>query len=99
MALQRGPVVYCLEGIDHDVPVHTLALPRDAELRAEPDSLSGLAALTADGVAQVNAGGDTLYRFTPPERRHTALRGVPYFSWGNRGQADMTVWVREDASR
>jgi len=100
VAMQRGPVVYCLEGVDHDVPVHTLALPGDAELRTEPNALSGLAALTAEGVAVVNPDGDeALYRFDPPGRRDAALRAVPYFSWANRGQSDMTVWVREDGVR
>jgi DUF1680 family protein len=36
-ALQRGPIVYCLEGVDNDGRVRNLALPRDAKLTAEFD--------------------------------------------------------------
>ena len=32
VALQRGPVVYCLEGVDNGGQVRDFALPKDAEL-------------------------------------------------------------------
>ncbi|MFL5244864.1 MAG: hypothetical protein ACJ8FY_22410 [Gemmataceae bacterium] len=34
MALQRGPVVYCLEGVDNDSQVRNLCLPEAASFRA-----------------------------------------------------------------
>ena len=44
VALQRGPIVYCLEGVDNDGQVRNLALPRDAKLSAsfEKDLLRGV---------------------------------------------------------
>lgn len=95
VALQRGPLVFCLEGVDHDVPVHTVTLPRDAAVRVEPDPGSGVVALTADGTAQLDPDDPALYRSSPPVPRATRVRAVPYFSWANRGRSDLTVWIRE----
>ena len=35
LAIQRGPLVYCLEACDQGEPLASLYLPRDAELKAE----------------------------------------------------------------
>jgi uncharacterized protein len=97
VALERGPIVFCVEGVDHNVPVHTLALSRDAELDVAEDQNSGVVAVTAPASTTTGAG-DTdapLYRTESPAEEPTTLRAVPYFSWANRGQSDMTVWIRE----
>lgn len=96
VALQRGPVVHCFEGVDHDAPADALVLPRSATLGLEDEPVSGLVALTTDGWAEESPDG--LYRTDPAGRRPQRLRAVPYFAWGNRGRDTMTVWVREDAS-
>jgi hypothetical protein len=50
VALQRGPVVYCLEQADNATPLESLALPRDAALRAEeaPDLLGGVVVIKSE---------------------------------------------------
>jgi DUF1680 family protein len=96
VALERGPIVFCLEGVDHEVALSRLALPRDADLDVRPDERTGLVTVHATGVAEAGNGGSAeLYRDWPPPTRRTDLTAVPYFSWGNRGQSTMTVWVRE----
>ena len=35
VALKRGPIVYCLEGVDNDAPVHRVALPRSNPITAQ----------------------------------------------------------------
>jgi DUF1680 family protein len=72
-------------------------LPRDAELDVAEDQDSGVVAVTArasatSGVGEADA---PLYRTEPPAEQPRTLRAVPYFSWANRGQSDMTVWIRE----
>ena len=94
VALQRGPVVYCLEGVDHPVRVQALSVPRASTLDTEPDDLTGLAAITTEGFADHDPD-DALYRTSPPVREATAVRAVPYFAWANRGRSTMTVWIRE----
>ena len=49
VALERGPIVFCLEGQDNDGKVHDLVIPDDAELTVEtrPDLLGVLEKLNA----------------------------------------------------
>jgi DUF1680 family protein len=96
VALERGPLVYCLEGVDHLDPVHCLVLPRDAGLDTEPDDLSGLVAITAEGLA-TTARQETqmLYDDIPHQTSPARLRAIPYFSWANRERTPMTVWMHD----
>jgi DUF1680 family protein len=84
VALMRGPIVYCLEGVDQpDVDLFTVALPRAAELTAEhrPDLLGGVTILRAKGAGE---GGSKV-----------PLTAVPSYAWANRGRSPMTVWIDE----
>lgn len=90
VALQRGPVVYCLEGVDNDGQVRNLVLPPEAKLTAafEPDLLGGVTVVR--GQAQrVTADGDDR-RGEPAE-----FQAVPYFAWDNRAPGEMVVWIPE----
>ena len=51
LALQRGPLVYCLEDADHSVPVRELAVAPDADFtpRFDPDLLGGVVVLEGEG--------------------------------------------------
>ena len=93
VALERGPIVYCLEGIDHPVRVSSLALPRSATITEDLDE-SGQVVLRVLGVA-VTTTDDQLYSAAPPTDSETELTAIPYAAWGNRGQSDMTVWIRD----
>lgn len=99
VALQRGPLVYCLEGADVPVPLHQVVLPDDAELMPtfEPDLLEGVTVLRA--AAQMEDAGDwgeALYSAASPPPRPLALTAVPYFAWDNRAPGEMRVWLRRE---
>jgi len=84
VALMRGPIVYCLEGVDHPgVDLFTTALPPEAKLVSEhrPDLLGG--------VAVIHGKGNT------KEGARVPLTAVPYYAWANRDRSPMTVWVDE----
>jgi len=84
LALMRGPLVYCLEAVDHgETDVFEVSLPRDAKLSAEhrPDLLGGVTVLRATG--------------RDDQQRDAALTAVPYYAWQNREPGAMTVWVNE----
>ena len=99
VALQRGPLVYCLEQADNGANLHELALPKTAELtvRRETELLGGVVTIEAAAERQDEAawtGG--LYSPQPPSAtRPAALKFIPYYAWANRGEGEMTVWVRE----
>jgi len=84
-ALQRGPVVYCLEGPDNrDSLVRNLLADTAATIETRrTKALGGIDQLTLPGVA-LKAG-------QPDEK--TMLTAIPYYAWANRGPAEMTVWV------
>jgi DUF1680 family protein len=97
VALTRGPLVYCVEGVDNAVPPDALALPRNAPLSTgQQADLPGMVVLRGIGVRAQEDGWDgALYRPEPPENRETPVVAVPYFAWANRGGGPMRVWLRE----
>lgn len=100
VAIQRGPLVYCLEQADNGPNLHTVTLRSGSELRSlrRPDLLGGVLAVTARGSAwNGEAGGETLYGSGDPGYAVTDrdLLFVPYYCWANREPGEMTVWIRE----
>jgi DUF1680 family protein len=101
VALARGPLVYCVEAVDHPgVDVWDLGLPEGNRLEAaeRPELLGGVVALTGEAVEAPSAGwGDGLYapaeRAPVPARRPVPLRAIPYFAWANRAAGPMQVWL------
>jgi DUF1680 family protein len=90
--------VFCLEGVDHDEPVHAITLERDTTVSEVPDDRTGGVRLHADVRTDISAD-DVLYSTVPPLFQASRLTAVPYFSWANRGLSDMTVWIRDGGLR
>ena len=96
VALMRGPLVYCLEGLDNPAPLQSLHLPRDSQFGIHPAPhgvLTGNLILTAQGLQSVS--GPALYSDAPPRQEPVTLTAVPYYAWGNRGLNQMLVWIPE----
>lgn len=95
VALERGPIVYCLEGADHGGRALHLVLPDDAALRAEHrrDLLGGLTVIRARGLA-IHRDADGKLASEPAE-----LTAVPYYAWNHRGPGPMVVWLGRTADR
>jgi hypothetical protein len=97
VALRRGPLVYCLEQVDHSVPLHRIALPEMADLtpRFAPDLLGGMVVLGGSGVALDDAGWDgVLYRSDRPTTQPCSITAIPYYAWDHREPGPMRVWIR-----
>ena len=80
VAVERGPVVYCLEQADLPVPMDQVML--DPATRLDPVDGDELPAVAATGWQRRENGDQSL-----------SLRLVPYYSWGNRGEGSMRVWL------
>lgn len=95
-ALQRGPLVYCLEGPDHtDQAVQNIVVPQQTAFTAkyDPSFLNGVFFLDGKGSAtarQVNS--DELLKKELP------VKAIPYYAWNNRGPGEMVVWIPSDES-
>src|SRR5262249_38428656 len=96
VALKRGPIVYCVEGVDTSVPPRRLALPRDEVITShiEPELLGGVATLSGTAVALEPVASD-LYRSAPWPRKKVPFKAVPYHVWDHREAGEMVVWLPE----
>lgn len=100
VAVKRGPLIYCLESMDvpYGETVDDIRLGTDVNLIPVNTTLAGSALMVLEGVGTWRPHKDwdqTLYRpLTENSTSRTLpVRLVPYYSWGNRGTGDMTVWV------
>jgi len=101
VAIERGPLVYCLEAVDNpgqrldDV---ILDPSSDASLGKELSLLGGIATVAARGHRRDRAHtGWWPYRADARAADGAGgaieLTAVPYFVWGNREAGSMRVWV------
>jgi len=89
VALQVGPIVFCLEAPDNDGEVLNLMIPDDAVLRTRfrRDLLGGV--MTIAGKASLTKrtlDGGIVPAGTKP------FTAIPYYAWAHRGRGQMTVW-------
>ncbi|RYZ42709.1 MAG: glycoside hydrolase family 127 protein, partial [Sphingobacteriales bacterium] len=89
VALQYGPLVYCVEGADNE-NVHGLIVPAATTFTTKfrPDLLGGVN--TISFTAPVITTGKDAVSVSTQQKTITA---IPYFSWNNRGANDMQVWI------
>jgi len=94
VAIERGPLVYCLEGADHE-HVFSMVMPDDAKLAAErrDDLLGGI--MVIKGEVQLAVTDETGKTRTQP----AAMRAIPYYAWCNRGPNEMSVWLARTADK
>ncbi|MFI3207178.1 MAG: glycoside hydrolase family 127 protein [Clostridia bacterium] len=92
VCIKRGPVVYCAEGVDNDKKLDDIYLDVDSEITAEfkPELLNGVVTLTTK--AKTKKEQNTLYYELLRETENTTLNLVPYYTWANREECDMSIW-------
>ena len=86
VALERGPIVYCLEGSDQaDGKVFNKYVLNSADIQAhfERNLLNGVVVL--DGTANELQQDGTV--------KDVTFRAIPYSTWNNRGPQQMEIWV------
>jgi len=98
VALQRGPLVYCLEEIDNGAHLHDIRLPRNSRLTAkyEPRLLGGAVVIAGQALRRKPAGWKgRLYRADQSKTKSVVIKAIPYFLWNNRKPGEMLVWIRK----
>ena len=97
VAVKRGPIVYCVE--TPDLPRHTsildVYLSAKSSLKAEyqSDFLGGVTTINGDIMIRKTSTKKMYSEVTKPEWESCKTQLIPYFSWSNRGVAEMTVWL------
>ncbi|OGV64750.1 MAG: six-hairpin glycosidase [Lentisphaerae bacterium RIFOXYA12_FULL_48_11] len=88
VAIERGPIVYCIEGVDNK-NVFSVMLPDDARLVAEhrADLLGGVTVIKGGVQIAVKDDGGKI------AAQPVNLLAIPYYAWCNRGATEMNVWL------
>jgi DUF1680 family protein len=100
IAVQRGPVVYCLESPDLPlgVKISDVFIPSNLKLTARYDQrlLDGIVVLEGECLARTSKNwSENLYReFSPEQFRPFKAKFIPYSVWQNRGPSEMSVWLQ-----
>jgi uncharacterized protein len=104
VALQRGPLVYCMEGLDQQHGGDAKSFPLYAAvtsgaIRSVPrkEMLNGIVMLEHNGTKTMKAPTDTLYSSvedtTGRVEESITLQLIPYYAWSNREPSSMQVWI------
>ncbi|TAH66569.1 MAG: glycoside hydrolase family 127 protein [Anaerolineaceae bacterium] len=96
VALMRGPIVYCFEGIDNGDNIQELHVKRFEKITIgdyDPNLLNGIVPLKMNGIRIYS--NEDLYFEGMFSMKEEELRAIPYYAWGNRGLTQMRVWMHE----
>ena len=97
-AVKRGPLVYCLEGIDIEGgnALDDILIPADAKFTTKDITIDGSRMTALETEARLVDGGDwtgKLYREVGSADKKVKVTLIPYFAWGNRDKSEMSVWL------
>ncbi|NLE34464.1 MAG: hypothetical protein GX622_05130 [Bacteroidales bacterium] len=96
VAIERGPLVYCAEGIDNggsvsDIVINTGLIMTPA---MQPDLAGGVVTLTGQaGKASRDKASNGI------SVSEISLTAVPYFAWAHRGDGEMAVWITTEPEK
>ena len=88
VAVMRGPFVYCLEEKDNGSDLHLLRLAKSPKFSFDGENIF------ANGYRQ-EPDSEALYsEYREPREKLMRLKFIPYYKWANRGENEMTVYIR-----
>ncbi|MCA9916165.1 MAG: glycoside hydrolase family 127 protein, partial [Anaerolineae bacterium] len=102
LAVQRGPIVYCLESTDLPDGVHISQVGLTRTTTLTPEHNTSFDGITDEmrvlkgrvSVLENRSWNGKLYRpASPSSIREIETQFVPYYAWDNRGKSEMTVWL------
>ena len=96
LAIERGPIVYCVEGIDNKGGVFNLLMPEYAPITTQwkDDLLGGINIIKADVPSfVVRENGEEV------KTKSHNLVAIPYYAWSHRGIGEMAVWLPRRAKK
>jgi len=99
VAVKRGPVVYCLESTDlnKNNSVFGLGISSSAKFKTTRTKIGNSNVIGLETTAKKigdNNWSDQLYKEVSKQPASTVnIKLIPYYTWGNRGHAEMSVWL------
>ena len=97
-AVKRGPLVYCLESIDIEggKSIDDILIPADAQFTTKEINIDGSRITALETTARLADNGNwtgKLYREVGSADKPVKVTLIPYYAWGNRDKAEMSVWL------
>ena len=90
IAVCRGPLVYCAEGIDNKEEITGLFIKKNPGNIKTKELENGIVTLIVPGARQEKT--EDLYLDSEPNLINENIILRPYYSWGNRGLTQMKIW-------
>lgn len=95
IALQFGPLIYCLESPDNFGATSNVIVPETSTFTTQfqPALLKGVMTLQGNGIAvMVDKEKNSVQTKAQP------VTAIPYYAWAHRGKGEMTVWIPQRVS-
>ena len=88
VALERGPIVYCVESVDNGGSISNLILSDESKLKVteQKDLLGGLYVIKGK-TKSLTLDEKTLKSYK------VNFTAIPYYAWSHRGVGEMAVWM------
>ena len=92
VALERGPIVYCLEAVDNGGSVYDFVLTDEVPLASEfrSDLFGGMTVITGSASRLVRQADETA------KLQPTTITAIPYYAWAHREIGEMEVWLARE---
>ncbi len=90
-ALIRGPIVYCMEGVDNGDDLRDIIVDT-SETAEEFDSELGVIAVMANGKRRLPFDDGEPYRRARDKYEDVKVKFIPYYAFANRDECEMLVW-------
>ena len=97
-AIQRGPLVYCIEEADNGKNLSAIAIHNKDTFVSKYDEglLGGAVVISGDAsCADISRWTGSLYSTEGVNEEVISIKAVPYCLWGNRNKGEMQVWIRQ----
>lgn len=92
VALQAGPIVYCLEEVDNGPNLRDITISTEPDFKTVWNDELGVAAIEAKAFRTKPC--EELYKKATFEKVEITAKFIPYFAFANRDDCDMLVWTR-----
>jgi DUF1680 family protein len=97
IAIERGPLVYCVEGADNQFDIFSFVISNQPEFKVEPFTLNAQSA----PLKAITARGQVVGRSSDGQLKldDVRLKMIPYYAWNHRGAGKMDVWLLHDIAK
>jgi len=96
LAVSYGPIVYCIEEKDNGSELHRISLVPDRDAaKLEMMDINGnpVMGITLPGKKEKATEGELYTIYKPSEYDDIDVKLIPYYTWANRGEGEMRVWI------